>query len=292
MSLHCPYCLTSNESSESRTLFVSFGSFIRSSDLTRQPRYRCKPCKKTFSKASFELCYRQKKRHLNSSIFECLVSGMSQRRLSRVLGTNRKTIVRKFIFLGVYSDLLLKKLRSGSISQEIEFDDLETFEHTKLKPLSVIMAVESKTRRILGFRVARMPAKGLLVDKSMKKYGKRTDERKYLRDQLFAELKERTSSKVFIKSDENPHYKSSVRSHFPESTHWVFKGQRGCVTGQGELKAVGFDPLFSLNHTFAMLRANINRLFRRTWNTTKKPERLALHISLYVLYHNLVLIKS
>ena len=80
------------------------------------------------------------------------------------------------------------------------------------------------------------------------------------------------------------------REFFPEATHWTTRGRRGCVVGQGELKAGGFDPLFSLNHSFAMLRANINRLFRRTWNTTKKPERLALHIALYVLYHNWVLI--
>jgi len=61
---------------------------------------------------------------------------------------------------------------------------------------------------------------------------------------------------------------------------------RGCVAGQGELKKIGFDPLFSLNHTYAMMRANINRLFRRTWNTTKDPRKLRDHIDLYVWYHN------
>ena len=59
------------------------------------------------------------------------------------------------------------------------------------------------------------------------------------------------------------------------------------MTGQGELKKVVYDPIFSLNHTCAMLRANINRLVRKTWCTTKKPERLAMHITLYALYHNL-----
>ena len=40
-----------------------------------------------------------------------------------------------------------------------------------------------------------------------------------------------------------------------------------------------------------MMRANINRLFRKTWCTTKKPERLIDHIELYVQYHNEVLLK-
>jgi len=40
-----------------------------------------------------------------------------------------------------------------------------------------------------------------------------------------------------------------------EATHRTVKGRRGSIAGQGELKKIGFDPLFSLNHTCAMLRA-------------------------------------
>lgn len=40
----------------------------------------------------------------------------------------------------------------------------------------------------------------------------------------------------------------------------------------------------------AMLRANINRLFRRTWNTTKKIVALEWHVALYCWYHNCYLI--
>jgi hypothetical protein len=208
-----------------------------------------------------------------------------------VLKTNRKTVVRKFLFLGAQSQAYLKHIRAlFPQSQSIQFDDLETFEHSKLKPLSVIMAVESKTRRILGFKVARMPAKGLLVKRALKKYGYRRDERRRARQDLFRELSEFVAPGAEIKSDENPHYTNDVKSFFPDCVHIRYPGQRGCVVGQGELKAVGFDPLFSLNHTFAMYRAHINRLFRRTWNTTKKPDRLELHIALYSLYHNVVLI--
>jgi hypothetical protein len=35
-----------------------------------------------------------------------------------------------------------------------------------------------------------------------------------------------------------------------------------------------------------MLRANISRLFRKTWNTTKNVDRLADHVALYAVYHN------
>ncbi len=291
MSVTCPYCHQQNSSSESRNIIVAHGTFLRKSDQTRQLRFRCKPCRKHFSLATFSPCYRQKKRHINQRLYEELVSGISQRRAAFLLKVNRKTVVRKFIFLGLHAyHYLLADRIHHPLSNEVEFDDLETFEHSKLKPLSVIAVVESGSRRILGFRVARMPAKGLLVKRSLKKYGPRKDERKAKRQSLFNEVRPFIAPGALIKSDESPHYPSDVEKFFPDCFHKAYKGQRGCVVGQGELKGGGYDPLFSLNHSYAMFRANVNRTFRRTWNTTKKPERLSLHLAMYALYHNLFLI--
>ena len=220
-------------------------------------------------------------------IFRLLTGGFSQRRAAIDLKINRKTVVRKFLFLGMWAEKLSKTFNHRHpLVQVMEFDDLETIEHSKLKPLSVTMAVEFKTRRILGFRVSVMPAKGHLAAKSRKKYGQRIDERARERNLLFEEIKSFIHPEATIKSDESPHYPISVSKHFPKAKHVRVKGVRGCVTGQGELKKTGFDPIFTLNHTFAMLRANINRLFRKTWCTTKKKERLSVHLALYILRHN------
>jgi hypothetical protein len=89
-----------------------------------------------------------------------------------------------------------------------------------------------------------------------------------------------------LKSDSNPRYPRYVHRYFPKARHDTVEGKRGCVTGQGELKRGRFDPLFALNHTFAMLRANLSRLVRKTWCTTKKAEALADHLAIYVQYHN------
>ena len=168
----------------------------------------------------------------------------------------------------------------------MQFDDLETFEHSKCKPVSVIMAVEKSTRKILGFEVSQMPAKGHLAKIARKKYGYRRDDRWKGRRRLFLKLKPQLSEFAEIFSDQSPHFPEDVKRFFPNAFHRTTKGRRGCVVGQGELKAGGFDPIFSLNHTFAMLRANINRLVRKTWCTTKKIERLRDHIDIYVCYHN------
>jgi hypothetical protein len=152
--------------------------------------------------------------------------------------------------------------------------------------------VEPKTRKILSFQVSRMPAKGRLTHIALKKYGPRKDERPKGWNALMQTLKPYLTEKVIITSDENPHYPKYVFRHFPSATHITTPGGRGSISGQGELKKLKFDPLFSLNHTCAMLRANLNRLFRRTWCVTKTPQGLMDHISLYIPYHNAYLTDS
>ena len=131
-----------------------------------------------------------------------------------------------------------------------------------------------------------MPAKGHLARLAYKKYGYRKDERAQGRARLFEKLQPLVLPHATIKSDQNPHYGPDVRKYFPLAIHEAHKGQRGSVVGQGELKKVRFDPLFSLNHSCAMFRANVNRLFRKTWCTTKSPEKLRLHLAIYANYHN------
>ena len=254
--------------------------------------YRCRTCGKSFSSATYQDCYRQKKRQKNLILRRLLCSGVSQRRCAKILHLNRKTVVVKFLFLSLQAEFFFRKFNfQQALAHTVEFDDLETFEHTKLKPLSVTLAVEFETRRILGVEVSIMAAKGTTAEKSRKRYGPRLDERRHGRDRLFRYLKPVVRENVVLKSDENPYYPPDVKRHFPDSTHLQYKGQRGSTTGQGELKRVRFDPLFSLNHTCAMLRANINRLFRKTWCTTKRADRLYHHLVLYAQYHNEDLIR-
>lgn len=285
MSRNCDKCESDRPS---RT---KFGFFVRSSDQKRIQRFRCKHCGHVFSDATFQECYRQKKRRINKRVYELLCSGVSQRRSARLLKVTRKTIARKLIFLaGKLREENKKRFLQGTLISAFQFDDLETFEHTKLKPLSVTMAVEKETRRILGFEVSSMPAKGLLAKLSRKKYGYRPDLRQEGRRKLFTSLKEKVLSTATIDSDSNPHYPIDVKEFFPHATHKTTLGGRAAVVGQGELKKLKFDPLFSLNHTYAMVRANMNRCFRKTWCTTKVPARLSDHLELYVHYHNQVIL--
>lgn len=302
ITFKCPYKSSEVDQVKRRSHFldqlshsvVRKGYYRRKSDSKRIPRFYCLSCRRSFSSALFSPCYRQKKRTINPALDRFHTSGVSQRRMARLLRINRKTVERKLLFLGRQAKLeqeryLRERMTRGEQVEHLQFDEMETFEHSKCLPLSIPLAVEAETRKILGFRVAVMPAKGLLAEISRKKYGSRDDQRAEAARSLFLEIAPLIHPQAVVTSDQNPKYPNWLKSHFPKVKHVAVKGRRGCVVGQGELKSGGFDPLFSLNHTAAMLRANINRLFRRTWCTTKRIDRLEAHIALYVRYHNQVL---
>jgi hypothetical protein len=272
-------------------MIVKAGRFWRSSIGQWSQRFLCANCRLRFSRATFHRCYRQKKRQMNNEVIKHLASGVSERRTARILSINRKTVARKVRFLGFHARVHLTEVnRSLPKVASLQFDDMETIEHTKMKPLSVSLAVETDTRRILGFEISRMPASGKLAKKSLGKYGKRRDERRRGRIRLLRRIRPFVSDGAVIRSDENPHYIGDMKRLLPRAEHLRFKGRKPRDHGLGELKQGAFDPLFSLNHTAAMLRYGIANLIRKTWCTTKKAERLADRIAIYVMYHNLELI--
>jgi transposase-like protein len=286
VNLRCPQSRCACSSAESP--FTRHGSFYRTSDSRTVYRWRCKNCKRTISRATSHPCFKQHKRRINYPLYRLLCSGVSLRRAARILGVNRTTVVRKFRFLAgqcraTHSEFLVQFERSKL--DQVVFDEMESFEHTKFKPLSIVLAVTPK-REILFTEVARMPAKGLLAARSRKKYGYRKDDRPRALRAMFAALEKFTMPDALFKSDQNPSYPFYLRKIFPQARHKTTKGGRSAIVGQGELKKLGWDPIFCLNHTAAMFRANMNRLFRKTWCTTKTVRGLADHLALYTQYHN------
>ena len=263
------------------------GVFKRTSDYQTIQRYCCKTCGQSFSSAKRSPLKWQKKRHVNHPLMLLLSNNVSLSGAATILNINPKTVAKKLMFLGdICQKRLANEINTYASVSAIQFDELQTMEHTKCKPLSVAVAVAKKERKILGFRVSKMPAMGHLAEISRKKYGKRSDQRRASMMNLFRELSKVFKPNITISSDECSFYKGVVKNHFPKSTYTQYVGKKSRSSGQGELKKVKFDPIFTINHTFAMMRANISRLIRKTWNTTKKIECLKAHLNIYVWMHN------
>ena len=80
----------------------------------------------------------------------------------------------KLIYLGekalFYNNKALKSTALFELKQ-LQFDELQTIEHTKCKPLAVAVAVTEKTRKILAITVSSMPATGHLSHIAKKSMG-------------------------------------------------------------------------------------------------------------------------
>lgn len=289
----CPYCIKSPPSAIAKAgcgRVCKFGFFSRKGRRTRFQRYRCMACKKLFSEATFRKEYRQKKRHLNQLMFKALTSGSSLRQTARCLNLSYKTVASRLPYFEsvsrAYHEEFLKKVTPEGGFTKIQFDDMETSEHTKLKPLSLPITVEASQRYILFFDAVSMPAKGHLAKISRKKYGPRADHRPIGWNTVLGATARVAAKNATITSDSHKRYPFFLKSHIPKCVHIRTPSRKACVVGQGELKRGGHDPLFSFNHTAAMHRAHINRLFRRTWCTTKRPDRLKSHMAMYSMWHN------
>jgi transposase-like protein len=278
----CPHCQSAEVKKKNFYFIKHSRSWVR--------RYCCQCCKKTFSSRTHSATYHQKKPFLNQPIFEKLASGNTQRRTARLLGCTKNTVARKLIWIAKF---LNKGGFSGSDYLHLQIDELETIEHTKLKPLTIPLCVNHKYK-ILDFTVGKIKAKGHLAEIALKKYGPREDQRIQALTELFENLqKQLPKAPLTITTDAHPLYPGLVRKFFP-GTHHVVIHSRDHLKKKRELIYTAerkkiFDPMFALNQRCAMLRADIRRLSRRSWCTTKKIENLKHHLKLYQAYNNLQL---
>lgn len=205
-----------------------------------------------------------------------------------ILNVDKKTIERKLPILAKRCRRLnksyLEKFK-GRI-HNIQIDDLITKENSKLKPLSVTIAVDENRRTILALEVSKIPSFGIFSKLAVKKYGFRKDEHNEGLKRVFETIETVVSPEVVVKSDEHQRYPYFISTYFPKGKHLAFKSTRATIAGQGELRVKSFDPLFIVNHTCATLRANVNRLIRKTWCTTKDPARLQDHLDIFMFYYN------
>ena len=270
---------------KSQIAVIRWGSFLRADDCRRIRRFRCKMCKRTFSRATLSWEYRQKKRRINWTVRWYLSSKMSMRRAALTLGVVPRTIARKLDYHARIARDYFARLPDREIPY-VNFDELQSSVHTKCKPVSIPFAVDARTRRVLGLRVVDMPAQHPLIEISLRRYGPRPDDRPQgIRETLLA-IRPNVAPTVQIVTDRADRYLLPIAELYPSATHVRHKSRRARHGGQGELKVGWHDPLFTLNHTAAMVRDGIGRMVRKTWGNSKRRDRLEDHLLVWAHFHN------
>jgi transposase-like protein len=281
---HCPTCGVLSENGE--PFYIKKGYYTTKWNRLPVPRYKCNACGVLFSSHTFLETYRQKKPHLNQQVFKWYASATTQRRMAKVLQINRKTVVRKFLFMAELARAEHeRRVSMGKLKTSfVQFDEVETFEHTKLKPLSVTVAVRAKTGEIIEAQVGTMQCKGHLAEIAQTKYGPRDDTRDAARIEVLKKIRACSRDRLTIASDELPVYGSMVKALVPHADHQAFKAAKADPMS-GNRRNVK-DRLFAVNLVAAKFRHDLSRMARRTWVTTKLLKRLQAHLDLYIAYNN------
>lgn len=286
-SVQCPFeACSSGRSSATRIHRRGHYRIARTNQKVR--RYFCTSCRHSFSHRTRSLDYGHKKRDLNLKIASLLVKGVTLRDCARELGVSYTTVYRKFLWLRRWVESKSKSLAFSS--GRLQIDEMETIHHTKCKPLSICIVANDSNQLLLA-RVAEMPAKGPLAEISRKRYGPRSDHRGRVFRESLAQLRELVPNGAFIlESDAKPSYQAAVSEVLPEVIYQTHQAKpRKSVEERlhEHSNKRRFDPLFWVNHKCAVLRAQIKRLTRRSWCTTKRVENLQLHLDLLVTWNGL-----
>ena len=239
------------------------------------PKYLCKICKKYFSTSSFKEDKGHHKSEPNQELFKLLVSGISQRRAAKIAGCSKSTIGKKLKYLALQSEKQhFEAIKHKTFETScIQVDELETYKHTKYKPLSVAVTVRHKTGEILGMEIGKMPSKGTLATIGATKYGWTVDERPRAFNRLMLRIRPVVKSTITFKSDSHTSYSKWITAYFPHATFDKYVRPKLPV---GRKKP--FDPLFKVNNTCAKLRNDLARLSRKTWCSTKSQRSLQNHL--------------
>ncbi len=243
-------------------------------------RYQCKFCGTFFSTHSFNDTFGQHKPNKNTEIFNLLSSGVTLRRIAKIMNVARKTVERKFNWLSTKSvELHQQALIRGDLNTSyVQFDEMETCEGSKKRPLSISLAVRAKTGQIIDVGVAKMKLKGKLAAKypdNIFNWGE--DNREEISKNVFKTVETIAKSEITIACDKKPSYPNIIKSVLPTAKIQTHK--RG-------IEKTEFDPIFKLNHIAAKIRADLSRMRRRTWSITKKWKNLQKHLYIYIAWNN------
>lgn len=229
-------------------------------------RYKCQICNKTFVASKLKPKKKQKEKYsiVKKKIQELYCNGMTIRSISIFLGINRKTVERKLELIAEEAEELYRdKYRFKYIDQYhknknntqnlktplLIYDEMETHEHTSLKPLSIGIAFDPYNNKIIDIRVCRFPPRGrfretlkykpILRQKYIDGGFSFKDERKEMTNHVFLNAKEYFESSITDKrkvvSDGKTFYPILIKKHFPNSEHIVLIQKYGPTVDDTEV---------------------------------------------------------
>jgi hypothetical protein len=173
-------------------------------------------------------------------------------------------------------------------TDKIYFDEMESFIHSKVYPVSIGVAMDVRYKRIIDIQVAEIKLKGRLKEKLEKQWGSlppKIDSRPNNSPQMLIELmksvKKSISPKGFVYSDEKKTYPALVKNNLPPTITFIQELSKVEIK-----KSVDRQGLGRFRSLCAYLRTYLGTMGRRKLNTAKSLESLADHFYLMIARYN------
>ena len=256
------------------------------------PRFRCKSCRRTFSRQTFRMDYCDNRPSLNPRLFELLASGIGLRQSSRILGLSRRCTELKARKIGRHLRRLNLNLR-GQLppGSSFQLDELETYEGRRnTRPLSVPTLIETKSRFIVWAEAAPIRPKGTMTPQRLaairadrRRFGLRKDlsRRSLVRTlQRGVDLSRRLGS-VLVDTDEKASYPGLLEDAFGSA-------RLDHIQTSSKRLRTSDNPLFAINQTEAIMRDLTGRVRRESWLVSKLRRWLDVALHVHITYRNYV----
>lgn len=288
----CPYRQCPNHARPEPDFCIRFGFYEAKCRAHRIPRFRCRRCRRTFSRQTFRMDYRDHRPHLNAELFKHLASGIGLRQTARVIGLSLSCTQLKFRKVARHLRRVNLNLR-GPLPADalLQLDEIETFEGRRsTRPLSVPTLIEARSRFLVWAEAAPIRPRGKMTEKRRKavledekRFGKRRDlsRRAVTRTLRRGADMARSMGVVALHTDQKSTYPGLAASAFG-------RDRLQHTTTNSKVARTKWNPLFPINHTEAMMRDLMGRLRRESWLVSEKRRYLDLGLQLFASYRNYV----
>lgn len=290
----CPHADCPRHDDPTSDFCAPFGSYQPRCRPRPVPRFRCRTCRRTFSRQTFRADYRDKKPHLNAPVVELLCSGVGLRQTGRLVGLSPGCVELKFRKLARHAAALDRNLRGELAPDEplaIQLDEFETFEGRRnTRPLSIATCIERRSRFHIAARAAPIRPRGKMTPRraaaiaaEQQVRGERPDRSQAATRAALAAAARLAprARRVSLETDLKSTYGPLARGVFGEAR--LEHSQTASVLPR-DVK----NPLFPINHTEACMRDLNGRLRRESWLVSKTRWFLNLQLGLYCAYRNWV----
>lgn len=263
-TIKCPHCESQNNKKK---------GFMKTKRGKTQV-YQCKDCNKKFTKRTGTINYRKRKQHLRDEITRKYCERMSLRGIARTSNASYPTIVKYFRENSELARQANKKriATKDLVTSYVEFDQLETYEHTRKKPVGIQISIRHKTGEIISAKAGYIPVRALSVSKSYSTEWNRQAQNSTHILKMLNETKKALNRKGSLVSCDKDRKQGKV------------------------VKELYTDPFITIqpnskehkkiDRVFRRMRQDISRLSRRTLSTTKDIRQLQNHLDLYTDYNN------